>query len=88
VSRVPARATQIRGAAAVAHLVQTFMRPGAAVHPALVNGAAGVVISARNRVVAVIGFTVRDAAIVAIVGIADPARLRRIDFSGFGGNPS
>jgi RNA polymerase sigma factor (sigma-70 family) len=80
---VPARATRIRGAAAVAHQVQTFMRPGATVHPALVNGAAGVVISARNRVVAVIGFTVRDAAIAAIDGIADPARLARIDFSGF-----
>ncbi|MEN3309061.1 MAG: hypothetical protein V7603_5263 [Micromonosporaceae bacterium] len=81
---VAARAFRIRGAAAVAHRVLTFLRPGATVHPALVNGAAGAVVSSRNRAVAVIGFTVRDAAIVAIDGIADPARLGRIDLSGFG----
>lgn len=77
------QATQIRGAAAVARLVLTFTRPGATMHPAVVNGAAGVVVSARGRVTAVIGFTVRGDTIVAIDGLADPARLARVDLSGF-----
>ena len=84
---VASRATQVRGAAAVARLVLTYTRPDATLHPALINGAAGVVVSARGRVTAVIGFTVRGDTIVAIDGLADPARLARIDLSRFAITP-
>ena len=46
---------------------------------ALVNGAAGVVVVRDGRLVAVLGFNVRDARIVAIDVVTDPARLRRVD---------
>ena len=78
-----ARATVTRGAAAVATQALTFFRPEAAIHPALVNGAAGVVIATAGRPVSVIGFTVRAGTIVAIDGVADPARLGRLDLSEF-----
>lgn len=81
------RATRIRGAVAVARQILTFFRPGATPRPAWVNGAAGVVITAAGMPRAIIGFTVRAGAIVAIDGLSDPARLRRIDLSKFAGTP-
>jgi hypothetical protein len=42
------------------------------------------VVTTRDRVTAVIGFTVRNRTVVAINGLADPTRLARIDLSGFG----
>jgi RNA polymerase sigma-70 factor (ECF subfamily) len=80
---VAARATVTRGSAAVAGQVLLFSRPEAAIRPALVNGAAGVVITAAGRPVSVIGFTIRAGAIVAIDGVADPARLGHLDLSEF-----
>ncbi len=80
---VAARATVIRGAASVAGQVLTFVRPNAAIHPVLVNGAAGVVVTAAGRPVSVIGFTIRAGDIVAIDGVAAPARLSRLDLSEF-----
>jgi RNA polymerase sigma-70 factor (ECF subfamily) len=65
-----------RGAAAVAGQARGF--PGALVTPALVNGAAGVVITVRGRPIAVLGFTVVAGRIVAIDAIADPERVRRV----------
>ncbi len=52
--------------------------PGALVQPALVNGAAGAVITVRGRPVAVMGFTVVGGRIVEIDAIADPDRVRRV----------
>ncbi len=52
--------------------------PDAQLHPALVNGAAGVVITVGGRPFAVMGFTVADGKIVEIDAIADPERVRRI----------
>ena len=50
------------------------MRGGArAAQPALVNGAVGVVVAPRGRLLMVLGFTIRDGKIVAIDAIADPA---------------
>ena len=50
--------------------------------PALVNGAAGIVVVApRGRPVAVAGFTVADGRIVEIDLLADPARLRELDLT-------
>jgi RNA polymerase sigma-70 factor (ECF subfamily) len=75
-ARRPAASVEIRGAAAVARQARGF--PGAVVLPALVNGAAGAVITVRGRPFAVMGFTVVDGKIVEIDAIADPERVRRI----------
>jgi hypothetical protein len=74
----PAASVVIRGAAAVAKQALMFARPAAHLRPALVNGAAGVVVTVRGRPVAVMGFTVSAGTIVQIVVIADPERVRRI----------
>ena len=65
-----------RGAAAVAGQARGF--PGAIVRPALVNGAAGAVITVRDRPIAVMAFTVVEGRVVAIDAIADPERVRRV----------
>jgi RNA polymerase sigma factor (sigma-70 family) len=76
---VPAGASRvIRGAPAVVGLGLPFSGPGWSVHPALVNGAAGVIIARRGRPASVTGFTVRRGKIVAIDILADPARIRRL----------
>jgi len=75
-ARRPAASVVTRGAAAVASQARAI--PGALARPALVNGAAGVVITLRGRPYAVMGFTVSDGKIVAIDAIADPDRVRRL----------
>jgi hypothetical protein len=79
----PAGISVVRGAAAVAEQVLAtggFARLGLA-QPALVNGAAGVVLAAEGRLFAVVGFTVRGGKIAEIDILADPARLRRLDLA-------
>ena len=77
---IPAGAArEIHGAAAVA---SRAVKGGArAAQPALVNGAVGVVVAPRGRLLMVLDFTVTDGKIVAIDAIADPARLRQIDLA-------
>ena len=70
-----------RGAAAVAGRARAGALPGAEVRPALVNGAAGAVITLRGRPFGVIGFTVRHGRIVEIDGIVGAERVRRISAS-------
>jgi RNA polymerase sigma factor (sigma-70 family) len=72
--------TKLRGTAAVARQALAFARwRGRSIRPALVNGAAGVVVVERGRPFAVMDFTVRDRRIVEIDVVADPERLRRLD---------
>jgi RNA polymerase sigma-70 factor (ECF subfamily) len=71
----------IHGAEAVAAQALTFARLSPFVRPALVNGAAGVVVAPHGRPVSVMGFTVRGGRIVAIDALADPERLRQIDLA-------
>jgi hypothetical protein len=68
-------------AEAVAERVGTFARLARFARPALVNGAAGVVVAPRGRPVAVAGFTVAHGKIVEIDLLADPARLRELDLT-------
>lgn len=68
----------IRGAAAVARQALRFAIPTARLHPALINGAAGVVATVGGRPISVMGFTVAGGKIVEIDAIADPERVRRI----------
>jgi RNA polymerase sigma factor (sigma-70 family) len=70
---------EVRGVRAVAEQTLTFSRLSPFVRPALVNGAAGVVVAPRGRPFAVMGFTVRRGKIVEIDVLADPARLSRLD---------
>ena len=72
-SRRPAASVVTRGAIAVAGQARPV--PGALVRPALVNGAAGVVITVGGRPFAVMGFTVSEGKIVEIDAIADPERV-------------
>jgi RNA polymerase sigma-70 factor, ECF subfamily len=76
--RRPAAPRVVRGAAAVARQAQLGALPGARLHPALVNGAAGAVVTVGGRPFAVLGFTVSGGRIVEIDAIADPDRVRRI----------
>jgi RNA polymerase sigma factor (sigma-70 family) len=76
--RRPAASTVIRGNAAVARQARLGANPAAQLHPALVNGAAGVVVTVRGRPFVVMAFTVAAGKIVEIDVIADPDRVRRI----------
>jgi RNA polymerase sigma factor (sigma-70 family) len=77
-ARRPAASMVIHGAAAVARQARMAALPAAHLHPALVNGAAGVVVTVGKRPFAVLGFTVTEGKIVEIDAIADPERVRRI----------
>jgi RNA polymerase sigma factor (sigma-70 family) len=77
----PAASMAIRGAAAVARQAARGLAGGlrvAQLRPALVNGAAGVVVTVRGRPMTVMGFTVADGKIAEIDAIADPERVRQI----------
>jgi RNA polymerase sigma-70 factor, ECF subfamily len=72
----------VRGAAAVAKQIMItggFSRLAPIAEPALVNGAAGVVVAPAGRLSAIMGFTVRRGRIVEIDILADPRRLRHLD---------
>jgi RNA polymerase sigma factor (sigma-70 family) len=77
-ARRPAASRVVRGAAAVANQALMFAVPGAELHPTLVNGAAGVVVTVGGRPFAVMGFTVSGGRIVEIDAIADAERVGRI----------
>jgi RNA polymerase sigma factor (sigma-70 family) len=80
-ARRPAGSFVIRGATAVARQSLRGLRSALAtalVRPALVNGAAGVVVTVGGRPLAVMGFTVSEGKIVEIDAIADPERVRGI----------
>jgi RNA polymerase sigma factor (sigma-70 family) len=77
-ARRPAASGVVHGAAAVARQAVLGALPGADLHPALVNGAAGVVVTVGGRPFAVLGFTVAEGRILEIDAIADPDRVRRI----------
>jgi RNA polymerase sigma-70 factor (ECF subfamily) len=76
--RRPAAPKITRGAPAVAQQALIGALPGAELHPALVNGAAGVVVTVRGRPFAIMGFTVTNGKIIEIDAIADPERVQRI----------
>jgi RNA polymerase sigma factor (sigma-70 family) len=80
---LPAASMLLRGSDAVAHqagrgLRSLFVRPGMRMWAALINGAAGVIVTAAERAVAVIGFTIAEGKIVEIDAISDPQRLPAI----------
>jgi RNA polymerase sigma factor (sigma-70 family) len=77
----PGASREARGAPDVAEGALAFSRRAPFARPALVNGAAGVVVATRGRPFAVMGFTITRGKIVEIDILADPARLRRLDLA-------
>lgn len=80
---LPAVSMVVHGAAAVAAqarrgLQSIFARPDVQLLPALVNGAAGVVVTFGDRPMTVMAFTVVGGKVVEIDSIADPERIPRI----------
>jgi hypothetical protein len=71
----------IEGAKEVAESALTFVRLSPYVRPALVNGAAGVVVAPKGRPFSVMAFTVTGGKIVEIDGLADPERVRELDLA-------
>jgi hypothetical protein len=71
----------LHGAAAVAAHGLKVHQPSALFRPALVNGAAGMVVTVAGKPVAVIGFTVSGGKVVALDVIADPDRLLRFSLA-------
>jgi len=77
----PGASREVRGAAEVAGQALTFAQLATLARPALVNGAAGFVVTQRGRPVSVAGFTVTHGKIAEIDLLADPARLRQLDLT-------
>lgn len=81
--RYAAASRALRGREAVSRqagsgLRPLLTRPGTEVRPALVNGAAGVVVTMHGKTVSVIGFTIADGRILEIDAIAEPERLQDV----------
>jgi RNA polymerase sigma-70 factor (ECF subfamily) len=74
----PGASTVVRGAAAVAGQALVSAFPAAQLHPALVNGGAGVVVTVGGRPFSVLAFTISGGKIVEINAIGDPERVQRI----------
>jgi RNA polymerase sigma factor (sigma-70 family) len=77
----PGASAIVRGAREVAARALTFARLSPFVRPALVNGAAGVVVAPQGEPFSVMGFTVVGGKTVEIDAVTDPARLRELDLA-------
>jgi RNA polymerase sigma factor (sigma-70 family) len=77
----PAASAVVRGAEAVARRALMFANLAPFIRPAVVNGAAGVVVAPDGKAVSIMGFTVVGGKVVAIDALADPERLARVDLS-------
>jgi len=78
----PEASAELTGPAAVAGRALMFARPSAHLRPALVNGAAGVVITEQGRTISVMGFTVTNGKIIQINALVDPDRLGTLNLLG------
>jgi RNA polymerase sigma factor (sigma-70 family) len=70
---------EVRGAPAVARMAAKGRARAA--RPALVNGAVGVAVAPRGRLLMVLGFTTSGGKIVEIDVVADPGRLGQLDLA-------
>jgi RNA polymerase sigma-70 factor (ECF subfamily) len=74
--------SEYRGARVIAERASALRSLGSLARPALVNGAAGIVLAREGHApIAVAGFTVTDGRIAEIDLLADPTRLGAVDFS-------
>lgn len=72
----------VKGAKAVAGQALSFAKLSPLARPALVNGAAGVVVVSRGQLFSVLAFTVANGKIVEIDVLADRERLQQLDVAG------
>jgi RNA polymerase sigma-70 factor, ECF subfamily len=72
---------EVHGRGAAAEEALAFSRRARWARPALVNGAAGLVVVSHDRPLSVMGFTVTRGRIVEIDILADPERLHRLDLA-------
>ncbi len=77
----PGAPREVRGAAAVAERALTSSGRARFAQSALVNGAVGVVVAPRGRLLLVLGYTITRGKIVEIDVVADPERLRHLDLA-------
>lgn len=77
----PGASTVVRGAESIARGALMFARPDAVLLRALVNGAAGAVITVAGRPVSVMGFVVSGGRVARIDAVIDPDRLAALDLS-------
>jgi RNA polymerase sigma factor (sigma-70 family) len=70
---------EVRGAPAVAR--RAAKGRARAARPALVNGAVGVIVAPRGRLLVILSFTIRGGKIVEIDAIAEPERIRQLDLT-------
>jgi RNA polymerase sigma factor (sigma-70 family) len=75
------RKREVRGAAPVASQAESYARMELVSKPALINGAAGVVVTRDGQPFSVGAFTVRDGRIVEMDWLGDPDRLRELDLA-------
>jgi RNA polymerase sigma factor (sigma-70 family) len=81
----PAASKVVHGAAAVARQARQGANPAARIHPALVNGSAGAVITLGGRPHVVMAFTIVEDKVVEIDIIADVERVGRVASAVLGG---
>jgi len=77
----PRNSRVVRGASATARQALSFSSLGHFTQTALVNGAAGLVVTAPHGPFSVMGFTIKNGKIVEIDILADPARLDQLDLT-------
>jgi RNA polymerase sigma factor (sigma-70 family) len=73
--------THVRGAPAVARGALGYSKRATFAQSALVNGAVGIVVAPRGRLLVVLRLAVAHGKIVEIDVVADPARLRQLDLA-------
>lgn len=86
----PAASKLVRGSSAVAGQAvkgfrQMFGGPAAELHPVLMNGSAGALVTMDGQPFTMMSFTIADGKIAQIDAIADPARVRRLAAAGIAG---
>lgn len=82
-SERPSVSQIIRGGTTLASQAIMFAQGAPYAQPAIVNGAAGVVVMRQGRPLSIMGFIVSSGRIVAIDVLADPVRLARLDLAAF-----
>jgi len=75
----PQASAMLHGAVAIARRAAMFVLPTFGVHPVLVNGAAGAVLTHEGRPAALLGFSIAAGRITEIDAITDPDRLSRLE---------
>jgi RNA polymerase sigma factor (sigma-70 family) len=77
----PPGGTEVRGAKAVARGALVYSVRNRMARPALVNGAVGLVLAPRGRLLVALRFTIVGGKITEIDVVADPSRLHQLDLA-------